>query len=30
VTAKLFASQSGQIIPIGQYKLDHVIIPHLQ
>jgi hypothetical protein len=28
VTAKLFAT--GSIIPIGQYKLDHVIIPHLQ
>jgi hypothetical protein len=30
VTAKLFASQAGHIVPIGQYKLDHVIIPHLQ
>ena len=30
VTAKLFASQSGNIIPIGQFKLDHAIIPHLQ
>jgi hypothetical protein len=30
VTAKLFASQAGHIVPIGQYKLNHVIIPHLQ
>ena len=30
VTAKFFASQSGQIVPLGQYKLEHLIIPHLQ
>ncbi len=30
VTAKLFASQAGRIVPIAQYKLDRVIIPHLQ
>ena len=29
VTAKLFASQAGDIVPIGQFKLDHTIIPHL-
>ena len=29
VTAKLFASQAGSIVPIGQFKLDHSIIPHL-
>src|SRR5207245_15377 len=28
VTAKLFASQAGDIVPIGQFKLDHTIIPH--
>ncbi len=30
VTAKLFASQAGKIFPIGQFKLDQVIIPHLE
>ena len=30
VTAKIFASQAGKIFPIGQFKLDHTIIPHLQ
>ena len=30
VTAKLFASQSGSIVPIGQFKLERVIIPHMR
>jgi hypothetical protein len=30
VTAKLFASQGGRIYPLGQVKLERVIIPHLQ
>lgn len=29
ITAKLFAHQAGGIFPLGQYKLDHSIIPHL-
>ena len=29
VTAKLFASQAGHIVPIGQFKLEHTVIPHL-
>jgi len=29
VIAKLFASQAGNIVPLGQFKLDHTIIPHL-
>jgi hypothetical protein len=29
VIAKLFASQAGEIVPIGQYTLDRSIIPHL-
>jgi hypothetical protein len=28
VTAKLFASQSGSIVKIGEFKLDHRILPH--
>ena len=30
VTAKLFASQGGRIFPLGQFKIDRVIIPHLE
>ena len=30
VTAKVFASQAGHIAPLGQFKLDRVIIPHLE
>jgi hypothetical protein len=30
VTAKLFASQAGNMVRIGEYKLDHVIIPHFE
>lgn len=30
VTAKLFASQAGKIYPVGEFKLDRVIIPSLQ
>ena len=30
VTARLFASQAGKIYPLGQFKLEHTIIPHLQ
>jgi hypothetical protein len=29
VTAKLFASQAGKIYPLGEFKLERVIIPHL-
>src|SRR5262249_52009629 len=29
VIAKLFASQAGNIVPIGQFTLDRSIIPHL-
>jgi hypothetical protein len=29
VTAKMFASQAGDIVPIGQFPLDRSIIPHL-
>lgn len=29
VTAKLFASRGGAIVPIGQFKLDRRIIPRL-
>jgi hypothetical protein len=28
VTAKLFASQGGSIVKIGEFKLDHRILPH--
>lgn len=30
VTVKLFASQAGHIVPLGVFKIDHTIIPHLQ
>jgi hypothetical protein len=29
VTARLFASQAGTIYPLGRYKIDRVIIPHM-
>lgn len=29
VTARLFAGQSGAIVPLGQFPLEHTIIPHL-
>ena len=29
VTAKVFATQSGKIYRLGEFKLDHVMIPHL-
>ncbi|MEO7191236.1 MAG: hypothetical protein ABI051_09285 [Vicinamibacterales bacterium] len=27
VTAKIFAKRGGKIVPIGEFKLDHTIIP---
>lgn len=30
VTAKLFATQAGRIVPIGQFKLERTIIPNLR
>ena len=30
VTAKIFASQAGNIVKLGEYKLDRTILPHLQ
>jgi len=29
VTAKLFASQAGSIVRLGEYKLERTIIPHV-
>jgi len=30
VTAKIFASQAGNIVKLGEYKLDRTILPHLK
>ena len=30
VTARLFAAQGGSIVKLGEFKLEHTIIPHLQ
>ena len=29
VTAKVFASQAGRIYRLGEFKLEHLVIPHL-
>jgi len=30
VTAKVFASQAGNIMKLGEYKIDRMILPHAQ
>ena len=30
VTAKVFASQAGNIMKLGEYKIDRIILPHLK
>ena len=30
VTAKVFAGQAGNIMKLGEYKLDRIILPHLK
>lgn len=30
VTAKVFASQAGNIVKLGEYKIDRIILPHVK